>query len=58
MKEKFQGQFGLQSGLQNNQGYYVEKSCLEKKKKETKQNNLQTKKNANNPSRQSYMDLL
>lgn len=32
MKEKFQGQFGLQSGLQNNQGYYVEKSCLEKKK--------------------------
>lgn len=44
MKEKFQGQFGLQSGLQNNQGYYVEKLRLEKKKKETKQNNLQTKK--------------
>lgn len=43
MKEKFQGQFGLQSGLQNNQGYYIEKHCLEKKN-ETKQNNLQTKK--------------
>lgn len=57
MKEKFQGQLGLQSGLQNNQGYYVEKSCLEKKKK--KQNKTTSKpKKANNSSRQSYMDLL
>lgn len=36
MKEKFQGQFGLQSGLQNNQGYYVEKLLLEKKKERNK----------------------